>query len=124
MKLRIEEDLFLHRQPDMDFLGELTKPLHAETPPVWNRRKPRADEVFIPAIRIENRFPDPEGLLETAFSDFDRFLTSAGIKKGDGYLLSVTEGETECREAYRIEVSEAECRITAADTEGVRRAII
>ena len=124
MKLRIEEDLFLHRQPNMDFLGELTKPLHAETPPVWNRRKPRADEVFIPAIRIENRFPDPEGLLETAFSDFDRFLASAGIKRGEGYLLSVTKGETECREAYRIEVSAEECRITAADTEGVRRAII
>ena len=128
MKLRIEEDLFLHRQPSMDFLSELTKPLHTETPPIWNRRKPRCidgeKEIFIQEIQVENRFSDPEGLLETAFEDFDRFLSAAGITKGKGYLLSITEGETECREAYRIEVGEDECRIIAADTEGVRRAII
>ena len=30
MRLRIEEDLFLHRQPDMAFIEDLKKPLHTE----------------------------------------------------------------------------------------------
>ena len=123
MKLRIEKDLFLDRQPDMSFISELTKPLHSETPPNWNTRKPK-NEVFIDKIRIENRFSDPEGLLETAFLDFDRFLASAGIRKGEGYPLLIEAIETECREAFRIEIGTEGCRIGAADTEGIRRAII
>ena len=124
MRYRIEEDLFLNRQPDMNFLSELTKPLHAEAPPIWNRRKPRQNEVFIQEIRLDNRFSDPEGLLETAFFDLDRFLRMAGIEGGNGYTLLIEEGATECREAFRIEVSADTCRIIAADTEGVRRALI
>lgn len=125
MRLRLEEDLFLERQPEMGFIEDLKKPLHEKTPPNWNERKKREDEILLSRVSLDFSFPDPEGLLETAYLDFDRFLRMAHIEKREGSYPIVTElGETECREAYRIVVSRDACRLIAADTEGIRRAII
>ena len=119
MRLRIEEDLFLNKQPEMAFVEELKKPLHEKTPPDWNKRKKTENEIFLSAVSIDFSFPDPEGLLETAYADFDRFLRMAHIEKRENaYPLTAEMGSTECREAYRIVVTEEGCRLIAADTEG------
>ncbi|MBO7761252.1 MAG: hypothetical protein J6T24_00480 [Clostridia bacterium] len=124
MRLRIEEDLFLHRQPEMAFIEDLKKPLHTETPPGWNKRRPKENEVFIESLTLVGAFPDPEGLLVTAYEDFGRFMKSAGIREGAGFRIVTEQGKTECREAYRILITPEECRLIAADTEGIRRALI
>ncbi len=125
MKFRQEEDLFLHRQPKMSFIEDLTKPCHEETPPRWNERAAKAEELPVKRMVLRCAFPDPEGLLETAYADFRLFLKSARIVEAeDGYALETLWEPTACREAYRISVSDEGCRIFAADTEGVRRALI
>ncbi len=124
MRYRVDTDPFHEKQPPLAFLDDLTAPVHRETPYGWNRRAPKADEVFLTSVKLVKSFPDPEGLLETAYEDFSLFLSLGLIKEGEGYPIITEQGETPCRESYRISVSEQECRITAADTEGIRRAVI
>ena len=73
MRYRLNEDLFYHKQPELAFLEDLLRPVHHETPAVWNARAARADEVVLKAVNIRAAFPDPDGLLETAFADFSLF---------------------------------------------------
>ena len=125
MRYRLNEDLFYHKQPELAFLEDLLRPVHHETPAVWNARAARADEVVLRAVNIRAEFPDPDGLLETAYADFSLFLKFAGIAEEEGGLpLTIRHGATECREAYRILVTADEVAVAAADTEGIRRALV
>ena len=125
MRYRINEDPFFKKQPPQSFLEDLLRPVHHETPAVWNVRKAAADELLLSRIAIKVTFPDPDGLLETAYADFRLFMSFAGIAEDEaGIPLSVEHGATECREAYRIEVAEGGVRVIAADTEGIRRALV
>ena len=125
MRYRINEDPFFKKQPPQSFLEDLLRPVHHETPAVWNARKATADEVMLSRIAINVTFPDPDGLLETAYADFRLFMSFAGITEdAAGIPLVIEHGATECREAYRIEVTEDGVRVKAADTEGIRRALV
>lgn len=125
MRYRINEDPFLKKQPPQSFLEDLLRPVHHETPAVWNARAKKTDEVALPCIALSLTFPDPDGLLETAYADFRLFMSFAGIgEDASGIPFAVEHGATECREAYRIEVKEDGVRVIAADTEGIRRALI
>lgn len=125
MRYRIQEDPFCDKQPELAFLGDLVRPVHHETPAVWCARAAREDELAVTRVRLSLSFPDPEGLLETAYADFRLFMQFAGIAEAeDGLPLAVVHGATECREAYSIAVTAEGVTVTAADTEGIRRALI
>ena len=111
-------------EKDWAFVDELrTAPFH--TPVRWTKREPAADEVsFSRGVRLQPDFPDPTGLLETAYADFRFFLGTVRLKDDGRYPIITRLGETSIREEYRIEVSPDACEIIAADAEGIRRGVI
>lgn len=125
MRYRISEDPFWNKQPDASFVNELLRPVHSETPARWNIRSASEGELSFSRLALFLDFPDREGLLETAYADFRAFMRVCNIEEGDKAVrLKILNGETECREAYKINITRDEILITAADTEGVRRALI
>ena len=125
MRYRVKEDPFYHNQPELAFLEDLLRPIHHEIPAVWNEREPAEGECCLSALSLRFEFPDPDGLLETAYADFRLFMSFAGLAEDEGGTpFTVCHGATECREAYRIEVTAEGVRIIAADTEGIRRALV
>jgi len=74
-------------------------------------------------IRVDAKFPDPEGVLKTAYADLSDFCAAGKIATGGPFTIETAKAETPVFEAYRIEVTAKRCRILAADTEGIRRGI-
>lgn len=72
---------------------------------------------------LNAEFPDPNGLLETIYEDFTKFLTLTGIH-GHTVPVRIVETETEVFESYVIEINEKEVVIQTGDTEGARRALV
>jgi len=125
MRYYVYDDPFKDNQPPKSFIADLTRPMHTDVPVCWNKREAAENEIKINALKLGFDFPDEEGLLETSYDDFKAFMKIAGIKESeDGLPLELVYGETVCREAYRIEVSKEKVTVTAADTEGIRRALI
>ncbi len=125
MRYRMNEDPFYKKQPEKKFISDLTAPVHTDIPDNWNDRECEENEIRAEKLLFDIRFSDPEGLLETAYEDFRVFMSFAGIEEAaDGIPFIIENGETDCFEAYIIKISKNEIRITAADTEGVRRALI
>lgn len=76
----------------------------------------------LPGIRVDNSFPDPENLLETVLSDFDRFLHEAEVA-GDGVDLIIRYTAGYEYEEYHINICADNIVLTGSDTEGIRRGI-
>ncbi|MBO4303071.1 MAG: hypothetical protein J6A21_00635 [Lentisphaeria bacterium] len=78
-------------------------------------------------VEILSDFPDPEGLLETAYASVKRVLADAGCTPtGAGkvlYRIRTEKAPAEHFEEYKLTLTEEGCLITAADTEGVRRGL-
>ena len=73
--------------------------------------------------KIGRSFPDPEGLLETAYAAVERFAQTH-VPHAERILpIICTPDESLEREAFTIEVSSCGIRLFAADTEGMRRAL-
>ena len=122
MKRTTTKDEFFDKQPPLGFVEYLKRPVHEKKPTRFGRTAPRDGEVYAGGIYLENRFPDPEGLIETATDDFSAFCRVCGIG-GDRYPVTLIKGDAPCFEAYAIEVRQDGCTVTANDTEGIRRAI-
>ena len=123
MKPEFKEDLFRYDQPEMTFTELLSRPLHTEMPPRWNESPLKDGEIDFSKISLNIQFYDE--LLETAYRDFDSFLSVMQIKVcNSGKKVTIKRGKTECFEAYIIRVTEDECEIIAEDTEGIRRALV
>ncbi len=116
-------DRFFEKQPPIAFIDDLRSPVHTKAPIGFGRTLIRAGEVCINGIYVAEEFPDNEGLLETAYADFNLFLSICGMK-GNSYPIYIKRSAVLGTESYRIEVKENECIILAEDTEGVRRAIV
>ena len=116
-------DPFFEDQPPKAFIEDLKKPYHTVRPVWFGRTQAHEDEVSAAGAYILNRFPDPEGLLETALADFALFGRVYGVG-GDRYPIVLEYGQTPCYEAYAIRARADGCTVTAADTEGFRRAIM
>jgi hypothetical protein len=119
---------YFHQPPeqpkDFAFLREMLNPLHGQKIR-WERQKPGAGEVALAGgVSVNAPFPDPAGLLSTAYRDFDRFLESAGIPEGGVYPVQVVKTTMDACESYRIDISRERCLVSAGDTEGVRRALV
>lgn len=125
MKSYLSEDLFFKKQPEMGFIDRLLRPVHEEKPHRWNTRGAKDGELYIKSVSLREDFPDPEGLLCTAYADFRLFLKTTDTPEDDGGTpIKTVFAETDCREAYKITVTENEVTVAAGDTEGIRRAII
>ena len=117
-------DPFFEDQPPIEFIEDLKKPVHESAPIGFNKDGEASEgQVSCKGIYIKERYPDSEGLLETAYADFERFISVCGIG-GDKYPVYFRHGEVLGFESYRIEPTADGCIITAGDTEGIRRAIV
>lgn len=116
-------DPFYDRQPPLDFVEELKKPVHIEKPSWFQRRQPSCGEVSVSEAYVVSDFPDNENLLETALQDFSLFLKLYDME-GERYPIYIRKAETECYEAYILNIKKECCEVFAEDTEGVRRALV
>ena len=117
-------DPFYEDQPPIEFIEDLKKPVHEAAPFGFDKcGKPAEGQVSCKGIYVKERYPESEGLLETAYRDFERFISLCEIG-GDSYPVCFKKGEVLGFESYRIDPKEDGCVVTAGDTEGIRRAII
>jgi len=90
----------------------------------WQRTQARHGEVSLRGgVYVQSSFPDPGGVLETAFDDLRQFFAAGRISCKGEYSIHVRPGETEAFEAYRLEVRRDGCTIVAGGSEGVRRGL-
>jgi hypothetical protein len=112
-------------QPGEDtwkFVQDLQSPLWSEHG--WSPREVASGEADLrKGLRIDAQFPDPEGLLKTAYQDLGDFLTIGKVPQDGPFIIETARAETSVFEAYRIEITPERCRILAADTEGIRRGL-
>ncbi|MBO5305642.1 MAG: hypothetical protein J6B12_02655 [Clostridia bacterium] len=114
---------FVDVQPPRGFVDELRSPLHAAPPSHFRLDKAPTDhEVGAIGVFIDKSFPDPEGLLDTVYEDFEAFAKVSGIA-GDRYPIRLVfspayEGETHC-----ISADNGGVTVTAGTCEGIRRAL-
>ena len=106
------------------YAASLLREVHAESPFPGGGRRAREGELSFECVRLVVDFDDPEGLLDTSYSDFRKFLDVAGIKEGDGIPIYIRHSHSECFEAYTVEVTECDVTLSAMDTEGIRRALV
>ena len=124
MKRTVKLDPWFSKQPPLTFVEELKKPIHTEKPNYYGKREIKENEISVDGLFIATKFcDDPKNLLETIYDDFDKFLKLYEIG-GNKFPVHLKKGDTQCFEAYTIEVSGSEITITANDTEGIRRGII
>ncbi len=123
MKRAVKLDPFFNDQPPKTFIDDLTAPLHARKPSFFRKRPPAPDEADADGLYLANRFEGDDGLLDTSYEDFARFLAVCEIG-GSRYPIRIERGETPCFEACSIRVTPREAVVTSADTEGVRRALV
>lgn len=113
-------------QPSEDtwrFKDDLKAPMW--TRHAWSGSRPAPDAVDLSGgVRVARAFPDPDGRLDTAYEDLERFLAAGDVAVlQEGYPISTALDPALAEEAFRLEVTETGCRILGADTEGIRRGI-
>lgn len=109
-------------EADWKFIDLLSAPMTWH--PHWTRTTLSAGEVSLQGgIQVEARFPDGDGILETAYDDLGNFFKAVGIPTGGSFRIITEQVPALGTEAFTLAVSENECRIQASDTEGLRRGI-
>ena len=84
MKRTILTDPWYYRQPDLSFKEELKKPLHEKKPGYYGERTIKDGEVDVHGLYIAEKYADDnENLLETSYTDFERFLEVYEIGNGE-----------------------------------------
>ena len=116
-------DKYFYNQPEKLFVNELKTKVHTSAPDGYGTAKPKVGEVDVSGLYIAEYFPDKEGLLKTAYDDFNLFLRVYKII-GISYPVYLKQGSVLGYESYRIEVNEKYTTVIAEDTEGIRRALI
>jgi len=76
-----------------------------------------------PGLAVKRGFPDPKGVLDTAYADLDAFIAFAKLGGNGAIPVTTAKAKTEGTEAYSIEVTPKGIRLSAGDSEGIRRAI-
>lgn len=123
MKRSVKLDPWFSEQPEKAFLSDLTSPYHACAPAGFGPRPLEDGETDVSGLYLSGEFPDPNGLLETMYSDFRRFLDLCGIA-GDRFPVILRKAQMPCFEAYSVTVTESEAVLSADDTEGIRRGLV
>ena len=108
---------------DWKFIEELKSPLHNKI--LWRRLKRKKYEATLQnGVTLDFTFPDPDGKLNTAYADFCRFLWAGQIATGGKYKITTELIPTSCFEEYVLEIGKNSCKLSAGDTEGIRRALV
>ena len=108
-------------QGEPAFVGMLKQ--HTPFVAHWEDRPCADDELNARGgLDLKSDFPDPEKLLETAYSDFNRFLREAGLA-GNAIAVEVKEIPGLAWEEYRLTVGKKNVTLEASDTEAVRRGL-
>lgn len=124
MKRITKTDPYFENQPPLAFVDDLKKPLHSEKPAGYGEREITEKEIDARGLYLAELFcDDPDGLLETIYNDFNKFLKIYEIG-GNRFPVFLKKEETDCFEAYKINVSDDNITISANDTEGIRRGLI
>ena len=96
---------------------------HEPFVPNWDDAPCGTDELDATrGLFLRASFPDPEGLLDTARSDFERFLAEAGLA-GAAVPVEAKEAAGLDREEYRLSVGTDAVSLEASDAEGIRRGL-
>jgi len=69
---------------------------------------------------LQIAFPDPQGVLDTAYAALRRFMGDTGINE---YRVEIAKTAFAESERYELKLGADSCCLTAGDTEGVRRGI-
>lgn len=105
------------------FEKELQTPIHSLVK--FSAGKPGRHELdFRRGVQLAPNFPDPQGLLQTAYQDFHIFLKSIGLNGAGPCPLIIEHAKTSIFEEYRIVVQKDRIAILSADTEGIRRGLV
>ena len=123
MKREVKLDPFFSDQPPMKFVEELKKPLHSEKIEGFGAKGLGIGEVDASGAYLECHFDDPKGLLETSYADFYKFLTVNGAE-GSRFPIVTEYTQTPVFEAWRVVIDSNAVHVQAADTEGIRRALV
>ena len=75
MKRPYTIDPFFDRQPEKAFMEDLKKPVHERKPAFFGMRPPEDGEICAAGMYLGNAFPEDQGLLDTSYQDFSRFLS-------------------------------------------------
>jgi len=123
---RIELDA-LPSQPGEDdwaFVDDLrTTPYHSKVN--WSAREPADGEVCLAdGVRLEPGFDEARGVLDTAYEDFRYYLSTVDLSGEGTYPICTCRAETSIREEYCVTVTPDSCKLSASDTEGVRRGLV
>ena len=116
-------DRFFEDQPPIEFVESLKSPVHTEAPYNFGSGAAGDGEVDVTGIYLREKFDDPDGLLNTAYDDFECFLSVCKIS-GKRYPIDAKKQHGFDLESHEIEVREDGLTIFAGDTEGVRRALV
>ena len=107
--------------------GALAEELNRHVPfvPDWDfsQKVAEGEADFRRGLFLRMEYPDPEGLLQTAETDFNRFLREAGLLKQDASAVVTAKADGLDGEAFRTTVLQNEIRIEAGNTEGIRRGL-
>ncbi|MBE6695541.1 MAG: hypothetical protein E7587_03720 [Ruminococcaceae bacterium] len=122
MRRIITHDEFFSDQPEMLFIEDLKKPYHQAPLPNYGKRAIEDGEISVDGLYLQKDFKDENGLLDTAYADFERFTEIYGIG-GKKFPVITKQVVTGCFEEYFVEVSAEAIIISANDTEGIRRGI-
>ena len=113
---------------DWAFIDELKSELHRK--PLWTRFYPNPGELDLRSgIVIHKGFPDPEGLLDTAWQDLERFMKDIGIyiktssEDDSDITIRAIKEEFGCYESYCMDIEQTCITIRSGDTEGIRRGV-
>ena len=118
-------DPFLNKQPKIEFAEELKTPLHTASPFHSKMKKLWKNGLYVNALKLAYNFPDDEKLLETAYNDFNRFLSSANITLGNnGIVFRTLKEERFSAEEFELLVSSDSIILKSFDTEGIRRGLV
>ena len=108
-------------QGEPAFVGMLKQ--HIPFTAHWEERSCGGNELNARSgLYLKTDFPDPEKLLETAYADFNRFLSEAGLN-GKAVAAEVKETANLAWEEYRLTIGKEVITLEASDTEGVRRGL-
>jgi hypothetical protein len=107
---------------DWQFVEELKQPLKRYFH--WSRAAAKPGEADLSrGVRIIAKFPDTDTRLATAYEDTERFFIQAGISLGGGYKIITESGKAGPHDSFRLRITSDSCRISAANTEGIRRGL-
>ncbi len=108
---------------DWKFIEEINQPMW--TRHYWEGAQPRPRQADLSSgVSLKMRFDDPKGRLETAVQDLHLFFAAGNLKSKRGkYIIEFKMIPGLEKEAFRLEIDEASCRVLATDIEGIRRGI-